>query len=667
MAQIEKNILIKLRQNEASSVPMNNGNYNIILAEPVLLEEGDQARVHTAIIDSSAPNIITIENDIDIEMDVCRYIRYNENYELAAGGPAGNVGVAAENFMTLSGVPYLPTAPPIQNTSARRIAADISKKPTQNMYFASIVNKVGSNAYTVLGISAQRDDRGRGSIRWGDVVIHFEAISAVTGRSTSFPVYIPGRSPVYHFVDANVNIEIIGNDGFSDFTVIENDAFLKSYGIDPNSFTPGGPYESTGIRYGPLIPSTDEEVHCEMYTQTLKFKIPARRYEPAELCTVINDYMSTLGPDFRKLQNQNTTLFPTEFVVDNPFLGTIKEMSQKITAIPKVDGQTSVHRLKFLPGNDDDLPITSALDFDIATITAAKNDMFIGAEEVALSYDPILKKISFSVLHFPIYVSTTGDGSASADSDTFAPGVKWVDGKITPTYGGAMITGLRPVEFWTNQMGFTTNIGIPQYNQDFFWEKPGLPYLPTIPGAGGESVPAVSPSGDKIFPFKLRGIIGTNVTSAFLGLDVPIQKNASYFATNVAVLDQTINTLTSLTTPIWSNRTFNTSPNDEGYFLIEINYNFKQKMVGAHGVNASNNIQCITGKYFTGTNNFLQDQGGGSIDYQHIGEPQLLTDISVRILNADGSNPITTDLGAINSIFIEISKAINVPVPITKK
>ena len=66
------------------------------------------------------------------------------------------------------------------------------------------------------------------------------------------------------------------------------------------------------------------------------------------------------------------------------------------------------------------------------------------------------------------------------------------------------------------------------------------------------------------------------------------------------------------------------------------------------------------GKYFT-SGNFLQDTGASGIVYQHIGQPQMLNDLDIRVLHADGTPPLKNELGPLNSIFIEVIKPVKQP------
>ena len=119
----------------------------------------------------------------------------------------------------------------------------------------------------------------------------------------------------------------------------------------------------------------------------------------------------------------------------------------------------------------------------------------------------------------------------------------------------------------------------------------------------------------------------------------------------------------ALTTPIISQREFDTPNNDEGYYLIEVGMSIPQKMIGGFGAGAittSNKVQGIMGKYFT-AGNFLQSQGQGTIVYEHQGDPVLLSDLAVTIRNPDMTLPAENDLGDKNSVFLEVIKTTPAP------
>jgi hypothetical protein len=457
------------------------------------------------------------------------------------------------------------------------------------------------------------------------------------------------------WIDFQPNVLIIGNDGFSSFKNIDSNDYLNKHNIN---FPIGGsdPLNPSGdsVRFeGPLV-SPAGSLYSSPMVQTIKITIPARRYQPAELCTVINDSISKMNLDGNtgmNLQADPQALYP----VQNPFLGGARQMARQVIA---EDTGGAGHELAFFrevpEGADiDTTDVTEYIQLNTTKLAAAHNDMWCGANQVSLNYDPVLAKLNWSIMHFPIYVELT------SGSDDFVPGVVYnAEGEIAPTYSGVTIMGLRPPTFWNETMGFSEMINSYQSQTTPFRKVPeqlNLTVNPHVPYAG-------TPAGPNIYPFKIQANVGVNVTDAYLGIDLPVTKDASFFGVaDGATALQDAFTATSLTTPIFSTREFNSPDNDEGYFLVEIGFAFAQKMVGAGQV--FNNIQSIVGKYFTSPGNFLQDQGSGSINYQHLGMPQMLTDISVRILAPDGSLLPDTVLGPKNSIFLEILKTINVPQP----
>ena len=96
--------------------------------------------------------------------------------------------------------------------------------------------------------------------------------------------------------------------------------------------------------------------------------------------------------------------------------------------------------------------------------------------------------------------------------------------------------------------------------------------------------------------------------------------------------------------------------------MLEIGIDMPQKLIGGFdgdNMTTSNKVQAILGKYFT-SGNFLQSQGSGEILYTHVGEPQLIRDLNVRIVHPDFSSPLPNELGDKNSVFLEVVKAVNV-------
>tara|TARA_R110000803_G_scaffold53237_2_gene109241 strand:- start:861 stop:2837 length:1977 start_codon:yes stop_codon:yes gene_type:complete len=649
MAQIEKSTIIKLRQSESNGVRYGdtdslsiNGAFNITLNNPVIMETGDTVRLHTAILDSSAEGSIDIAEDLDVEIDVCRYLTYYENIVMPAGPPrtsgAGAGNGAQSNYIYkrvgVDAYPLLPVPPPaIPATNT----ANSQFIPSNAKYWAGILSGNGwvGAAYPVTNVVFFKHHKDRLKRKfWGDCWVDFKYTDPITGKKVTTSVLVPREreSSTVQEVSVPVLINVLGNTGAS-FEVSSTADFMVGNGLDTG----------VNVYYGPEIPSPVDTKYSTPYIETLKITIPARRYLPAELCSVINDSISLMnlqGNTGVDTESAVPTLYPTE----NPFLGTVRQMEAQIQ-------KTTGHELVFMRESSADFTkeVTEYLTIDTEQLEKCHNDLWCGANQVQLNYDPVLETINFAILHFPIYVPLSGG------ADDFVPGVAYNDlGEVTTTFSGVTLMGLRPQNFWTETLGFN------QVVNNFRSQDKSFRQIPYQINTTTKVPYPNTPFGDSIYPFKMGSKAGVNITDVYLGIDLPITKDISFWGVaDGATATKPKFTATSLTLPIFSTRIFNSPLNDEGYYLIEIGFAFAQKMVGAATV--YNNIQSIIGKYFTSPGNFLQDQGSGSISYQHFGESQMLTDISVRILNADGSLLPDTVLGPQNSIFLELIKTLNLP------
>mgnify|MGYP003637519325 CR=1 FL=1 len=652
MSQVQKSTMIRLRQGEGvRNVNTDiNGDYQVTLAKPIKMEQGDTVRVHTAILDASAPDVINIPELVECEIDVCRYINYYSNPTFPAGPERDGAAGTEQNYVyERVGVPAKPAAvttiiPPSLTTPNQKFV------PTNSRYWAGIQGKpAGGDVYRVNSIVIQQLIQGAAT-RWSGVPLTFQFISPLTGEQTTRTYTPKHRSSIHQTQLIEIETDIVGNDNFNSFKCINSAGYLYKHGIEQIAIFSGALKQySASISFTRLPAPGAQDIYTNPYIETIKFSIEPRRYGPAELCTIINDKISTMnaqGPTGMTSQDLVSTLYPTT----NPFFGTARQMTNAIST-NNVDH--SLAFFKEVASFDEDC--TEQIILNVANLVTAHNDMWVGANEIALNYDPVLEKMNFDIMHMPIYVPLTGGTG-------FVPGVEFsVDGTVAATYSGVTIMGLRPELFWVETMGFDQMINTAQSQTKSFQEVPlqiDKTVTPNVPYAN-------TPSGNFIYPFKMIATVGVNVTDTFLGIDLPVTKDAHFFATaNGATQTALTATSTDLTTPIYSTRTFDNPVTDEGYFLIEISFAFQQKLIGGGSNAINNNVQSIVGKYFTSKGNFLQDQGGGSITYEHMGEAQLLTNIGVRILDASGNQLPNTVLGPLNSIFLEMAKTLNIPAPV---
>ena len=689
--QIEKSTIIKLREGESTALA--NGNYTTTLTKPVTLEQGDQVRVHTVILDTSTQDLINIANfddngvanGLDVSMDILRWWRFSFQHRPqvdASGNPAAAI-------MSLEGVNRADEWGLRDSTGILRPQ---SEWPTNKRYFPALLKLLGVGNADIWNVQDYRlTPDGKGEQQCGGINLDFKYIDAVTGLETNLSIPCPFFKASKGQLLLSPNKLVVGQQPFatipgstspdlypdqSSFILTTPASVLQAARITPPKFFQGVVGDTT---YSPRLNPTAETYIATPFTRTLSFNIPNKRYTPGEMATYMNDRISLLdanGPAAADPAVQP----PKDFNVNNAFMGTVKEMHYYVAK------NHAGLRLGFFPEVDDlATDATQMLIFDVNALEqpwpvatpAIPQDFFVGAEQVDLAYDPVLQKIAFSSIHFPQYVNASSGGA----SGTGVPGIEWsrappygpAAGQIVPDYSGASFTRLAPTDFWRNQIGFQ-NIIIPHISsKTSFQSNPGniLGHNPLQPAENPTPTDAAAtpPSGAFVQGINVVPTVGLNITSAYQGLDLVVFKSDTFWNPQTPIPASTwapgdVGTSSTLTTPILADREFNVSNNDEGYFLIEIGFKFPQQMVGGSDTNNTNrsynNIQSIVGKYYTSPNNFLQDQGGGSIEYQHMGEPQMISDLSVRILNPDGSVPTNIDLGNRNTLFLEIIKAVNI-------
>ena len=613
---MESSTLIKLRQKEATNITQN-GAYNISLKESVTLEQGDVVKLHTAILDTSTESFITLENDTPISVDVATYVR---NYTLDA---------------------------PLTQHFQKQLPSPIeASQPDLNLLMPCFENAITGDHYKLLSFTCFARRAGKTK----EITIEYSFRDPVTGLSTTGSVVVPPFAGISHaskgFV-VPINRLILGRN----VVLLNTNADLESHHIADGSGAETAPFFD--VPQTPVPSPSGNEVHNQLFTRTLDWTIPAGRYYPAEIATIINDEMSQLD----SLGTLGYDVALNKYPVESPFLQTFHQVNHLVTG-GEADGGID----KPLNYNPSVVTLTEdptdLCQFDVTDLTST-NDPVFGANEVSLNYDDNLKKLNFDALHFPFYVGTGGAGGGGQPGTKYPPlpptylapnpaegqpGHNSAIPHIPQTcYAGVFFTKMTPVDFWTRQLGFVNLIVTPEISDAL------------ITGRKDNQIPVSQTMAD-IYPVKVFLTPGVNIVTAFNGLDNIIPK------TDTAYIPTLGEVATTLTTPIISSREFDTPHNDEGYYLIEVGMNIPQKMIGgAIAENTtSNKVQGIMGKYFT-SGNFLQSQGQGAIVYEHEGDPVLLSDLAVTIRNPDMTLPADNDLGEKNSIFLEVIKQVPAP------
>ena len=659
---MEKSTIIRLRQAESSTIT-SNGDYSVNLKEGVTIEEGDIVKVHSVILDTATESVISIDVDTRVKMGIAKYVT---NYQQFADAP----------------VPYV-----VDNKVAS--PADQIPMPDLKNYYASTLHDLsGSTNYHVQGLTifSNSTDILRS---FGGFESVWEYYEAGTNKYKTINITIPSVAIISHlqystvvpFGPDNKGIIISGEVKGKWFRCIHP---TKDHRGDlPNRTEPwngyifnvpvGQPIDpkkqdiwQSAICYGNAgEPISDASSIMNIYEEECSFILPRGSYEPAEIAQIFNDNMTkinslgTIGNDY------DAAATKYGFPVNNPFLTTFGQAQKKIT-----DEFTPTATPLYLnPNVNIGAGIITATNLLLPVIPqTAADDRFIGANQVSMNYDTNLKKLNFDSIHFPIYTVPSG-GSVAVPSITYPTGTLYPAGtdpipkEPIVSYGGIGFTSLTAFEIIKSaDTSVTPNLPEVTGKLTDLFTQLGLTGMTIDVGHDTNQI-TLNDNATLVYPLIITDELGKNITGALPSIDVVVPKSA--FVGGGApgfTKPVTEDTETSLTTPLLSTRTFDTSDNDEGYYLLDIGMKLPQKMIGGFEggeQTTSNKIQAVIGKFYT-AGNFLQSQNQGEIVYTHVGEPQMLNDLNVRILHPDFSAPSNEELGPLNSVFLEVIKPVKV-------
>jgi len=657
---MEQSTIIRLRQSE-SAITNSNGDFSVNLKQGVTIEEGDQVRVHSVILDTATESVINIDVDTRVKMGVAKYVK---------------------NFEFNKPVPY--TVEHYVSTPADQIPMPDLK----NYYAATLHDLTGSVNYFLQGITVSTPSTD--ILRtFGGFESIWEYYEAGTNRYKTITIGIPQYNIISH-----LNFSVVvplgpDNKGIIVSGEVKGRYFKLIYptvdhrGDLPNRTEPWNQRSANipvGEKIDPKKQNLDNSTICwgnggapvddansimALYEEECSFIIPRGTYEPAEMAQIFNDNMTQINSLGTIGNNYNSTATPPtfDFPVNNPFLSTFGQVQKKIDD----EFSPATVPLYLNPNVDIANNILTAPNLLLPTKpTDATADRFIGASQVSMNFDTNLKKLNFDSLHFPIYHVPSGTVGV--------PSITYPTGNLSPVasppvpipikpivaYGGVAFTYLTSFEIATPADSSTTPPTVEVLgNQTSLFTQLGLTGMTISVGHGPPSETILlNDNATTVFPLIITDQLGVNITGALPNIDVVVPKTANFDT------PATLPTETALTTPLLSSRTFDQSDVDEGYYLLDVGVKLPQKMIGGHESSSngtvqttSNKIQSIIGKFYT-AGNFLQQQGAGEIVYTHVGVPQLINELSVRVLHPDFSSPSNEELGPLNSVFLEVIKPV---------
>ena len=671
---MSKSVILELRQEDSNINPLlldgktQNGDYEIMLDNPVMLEEGDQVQVKSVYLDTaqSGSGTIHIQNDTPCTLT---FALYQQNYNIDQGYNFLSAPAGEAPLKTYTNLNYNTPAQPQTN-----FRGDNNK-----WWLATKHQSAASENYLhVKGLNVIPVINSKGYAYFGGTTFHFKYTPITPNAkrlSADVQVHI-GNHLRYNYEEFNpyneLDILCLPKVG----STIVPDIVLES------GWTNGSKIESYNFN---LIEEVGGgEAFFTPQTFDLDFTVKKGDYTPQEFAQNINDQVADaqksgfVSDDIYNASNLPAT--NAGWSVMNPLLTSVLKNAdllykQSLEANP--DGVGDELQQVFVNASNPKVEythagITKTLDYagqhyyefphgkmrdERSGANRPPLDRYIGTNQFALSLDPNENKLKIDLAHFPIYGNSSSTPATSSEPyvrvNDAVPCVAYnpvetsmigadplfaVSKGLVLRYGGVGITAMQPTSLWFDTLGFNDALINPKQNA-----KAKNLHTDPVPTA--------------VNSFTIECEDGVNTTGAFAGLDIGVQHHEDYYAQPIYnnFTGEGADTIISVsdTTSIFANKVYNTLIADQGYFKLNIQSNFQQEMVSS-GLTTTT-TQSIINRYYT-ANSFTSDQGAGAILYTHRGEPQMLSNFKVQVLNPDNSLVDPGILAEKNCVFIEILK-----------
>lgn len=267
---------------------------------------------------------------------------------------------------------------------------------------------------------------------------------------------------------------------------------------------------------------------------------------------------------------------------------------------------------------------------------------YVGASKVVIEYGQQAGEVfALTYMHMPLEVPQTGApanpppeavgyyASRTGQDVDGQPAVHWYEIKLA---SGVAIHQLSPPSFWQDTIGIYDQVIVPLYEAGMvkYYLKDDL--VSKITSGFADKGAFLAPSGTTD---NWRSAPITAVDGAITYVDTA---GATY-----AILGDTVQAKTS------------------GYFLVEIQGLTRRREGFVDSQDSNPAIQAIVSTQFD-SNDRVTGFADSGLDYQHLGDGYLVSDLAIRILDPD-TKQVVTNLGSENAILVDIIKGNSLPAP----
>jgi len=582
-----------------------NGDYTIVLDNPITLNDGDQLGLFKSFIDTTVDGgeNIKLENDIQLNL---AFVLYTRNWW---------ANTTQVTNMDKDGV-FLgdPVAPVVDNKD-----------------YMVVNTETNSPADTVLMTEIKYDgidDKGRkGGTKAFTGVYEYEDVSG-TIQTTHQKIPASGSKPTLS------GLKIRCRDGsFQDKTPTKT---LTDAGVF--NVVDGDKTQAVLANFVYSAAPLSMNFHLTPFIQKVNIIIPKGSYSPPTIAEFISTELTRI--DQSVLDNVPIgSVFLTsssELEMSNGLDGSNNQigafkLSQKVC----IDSET---------GKQIYIPISGGRGG--TTDAGSGLQYIIGASQIALTFQDN-SIFTWEFLHTPYYVG--------ASNTTKQIGIEYVklatgttDYGVVNKYGGIAFTSLTAnilnengslgdaFDFWEDLLKFDVgNLCVTFEDVDTF----------KFDDSDGGEVEGTSTK--LVVPFKDR----VNTTGGLVSIDETIDKTSNTpFAYTVFQDELDIPTVISGTFGIEASQPYDVSTALEfPYFRLDIGCSVSNKIVGEKTL--FKNTFGLIGRYYeSGT--FNTGTSADALVYQHKGKPVMLSSFNIRILDNEGNAP--NKLGDRNTVFLQV-------------
>jgi len=464
------------------------------------------------------------------------------------------------------------------------------------------------------------------------------------------------------------------------------------------------------------VDTTDSDLHTQIPNYPTAFpvydhkilNITAGKYHADELAKIITDGFTYSGLTSSKVIDDEKNL-----LVEPCFMGSAEQdvsLATDTNNDPFTNSFNTTDRLKFFVSTD-------GLRFNLygcigPTINEPAHNgppshtpqpfvindppIYCGSDSFGFEYDSAQSKFKISKIHTSIRDSTAPNAVSNQVLDNPTIAAAQPNGPFPPnfypssasaytinphsymatSYGGIVITAMTAFQnnsvdyfdFWEDIAGFDTGLitQYPKQDDTVQFTKLGNNFSPI--DAADSNTNGTNYISETITSFQFGGLNPTDTitddTSTIDGLHnitkvdgTATSRGHRYynlidttnFDTSKTRLEQFINTTT--TSEIFASSQLQLDNIDFAYYLIDISCKVENEYVSDNDVKknifSAINRYYVSGGYLSGTNS--------GIEYIHSGEPIIISEFDIRILNPDGE--IANNLDKDNTIFLEVIRS----------